>query len=66
MLTKWASEIFTKNLKVAQYIIVKLVDHFIYQVKDGQKMVLLILMMGRVHVVGLTLICFIMNMLVLL
>ena len=37
MLTKWASELVTKNLDVVQYMIVKPIDNFIYQVKDEHK-----------------------------
>ena len=37
MLTKWASECVTKNLDIVQYMIMKSVDNFIYQVKDRIK-----------------------------
>ena len=36
-LTKWASECVGKTLDVTQYITVKPIDNFIYQVKDGHK-----------------------------
>ena len=61
-LTRWVSSILQKNLADSKIYTAKPVDKYVYHVKGGIKIELLILLIRPVHVVGLISIWFLVHM----